>query len=83
MNVYGESGHPCLMPVCCGIHGESTLSMVTLNVGLLYIALTRLRSLSGMPKVLSAGISNCWSTLSNAFPQSRHESAPLNPILSA
>ena len=69
INRYGESGHPCLMPLSCGLVELAPVVEITLKVGALYMFAMTLMYLSGIFILFSAGTSAAWSILSNAFSQ--------------
>ena len=64
---YGDSGHPCLIPVCCVWVSEYCPSMQTLNVGFLYSVFIMLISFSGSCNLFNDLNRASWVSLSKAF----------------
>ena len=70
-NTYGDSGHPCLIPVFCGSQSEVYPSISTQKSVSLYSDLVMFINFWSTP-ILSIELNSCFlSTLSNAFSQSR------------
>ena len=79
---YGDSGHPCLIPVDCVCQSDALPSISTLNLVFLYNVLTRFISL-GFISILSIALNiSSLSTLSKAFSQSKNSRCNLLLVLS-
>ena len=70
MKRYGDSGHPCLIPVSCRTQADSYPSISTLNDGFAYRASTAFTDYSGTFILLSAIMASLCFMLSSDLSQS-------------
>ena len=66
-NKEGESGHPCLVPLCNTKLGDVSPLLVTEAIGELYSVLIQLINVSPNPNVSNVVNRNVQFSLSNAF----------------
>ena len=66
-NNKGESGHPCLVPLCNSKLGDVSPLVMTVAIGELYSVLIQLINVSPNPNISNVANRNVQFTLSNAF----------------
>ena len=83
MNRYGESGHPCLIPLCCSCEFDTFPLNLAWNIVFVYIADTAVSISVGARYLVRVAIRAVRSMRSKAFSQSMNTIPICCPLLSA